>query len=547
MTSGDFVALSVIVASHNRCELLRRCLTALTRQTQDPTDFEVIVADDGSSDGTAAMAEAFEAPFRLRVLSLEKGGQAKAQNAAIEAAQGNVCLFIDDDVVASPQLVAEHIAGHRSGRIVGIGSLPQKPVDARDWYAHTFARAWNTHYDELESRPANWRDCYGGNLSAGREALIEVGGFTSGMRTGDDTELGFRLLQAGCTPTYLPLAKGVHDDQKRRAQLINDARRIGAGSIELIGRHPGMLPIRLGGFAKVGPRQVSLRRLLIALRIPPAVPAAIGPLIPGAHRQLVWYRFVSKYAVWLGVRTATDRTHWKQITRGLPILMYHAFTEGGKGSRYVQTKRSFARQMALLRILRYRVVSLEELAEALRKGHRLPGRAVILTSDDGYEDNLQIAQPILRKRNFPMTIFLVSKLLGRSNEWTEDGPVAGRALFSAAEAKQAQADGIEFGAHTRRHVSLPHVDDSTVSDEVAGSREDLESTLGGPIKTFAYPYGRFDDRAVAVTGEAGFEMALTVENRLASIAENPMLIPRIEIRGTDSLLSFLRKLWFGNT
>ena len=70
--SAATTQLSVLIASHNRRELLRRCLDSLARQTQDPATFAVIVADDGSTDGTADMVASFEAPFRLSLLRLEK-------------------------------------------------------------------------------------------------------------------------------------------------------------------------------------------------------------------------------------------------------------------------------------------------------------------------------------------------------------------------------------------------------------------------------------------------------------------------------------------
>ena len=87
----------------------------------------------------------------------------------------------------------------------------------------------------------------------------------------------------------------------------------------------------------------------------------------------------------------------------------------------------------------------------------LPRRAVVLTIDDGYEDNLEIARPILQRRSLPATIFLVSRLLGRSNEWSDGGPTAERPLFSAEQARQAQGNGLDFGAHTRYHRRLPVV------------------------------------------------------------------------------------------
>ena len=157
MPAEPNIELSVIVASHNRRQMLRRCLDALAAQTQDPATFEVIVADDGSADGTAEMVEGFAAPYPLRLLRLAKRGQAGAQNAAVEAAAAAVCLMLDDDVVASPGLVAAHVAAHREHPgTIGVGALTQVLSASEDWFSEALARGWAEHYRSLAARPARW-------------------------------------------------------------------------------------------------------------------------------------------------------------------------------------------------------------------------------------------------------------------------------------------------------------------------------------------------------------------------------------------------------
>jgi peptidoglycan/xylan/chitin deacetylase (PgdA/CDA1 family)/GT2 family glycosyltransferase len=538
--------LSVVIASRNRRELLHRCLDALRRQTQDPESFEVIVADDGSTDGTAQMVERLQTPFRLRALRLERAGQPAAQNAAIQASEGIVCLFLDDDVVAAPQLVAEHIAAHRDNeRLIGVGGLTQNPPTARDWYAHAFARAWNRHYEGLAQKSLSWTACYGGNLSVARAGLIEAGGFSTEIPVGEDMELAFRLCRNGYLPTYLPRAHGVHDDQKRSSRLLEDSRSQGAGHVELAKRHPAMMPELLGWFTDTTHREIALRRVVLALRTPPAALAVIGRFVPGRNRRQVWFEFVSRFAYWRAVRQNMGRGRWVQVTRGIPVLMYHAFSKSNESDRYVVTKRAFARQMRVLKALRYRVIAFDDLARALRDSELPPRRAAVITIDDGYVDNLEIAHPILQRHGFPASIFLVSGRLGGSNDWTDLGALSKRPLLSPDQISQLGADGVRFGAHTRTHCILPDLPDESVRQEIEGSRKDLERRLGTPVSTFAYPYGLHDDRAVSAVGRTGYLGACTTEPRLVRIRDDPVLIPRIEIHATDSLARFLRKLSFG--
>jgi len=538
--------LAVIVASRDRREKLRRCLDSLGRQSQDPADFEVIVADDGSEDGTAAMVESFDARHRLRLLRLERAGKASAVNAAIEATAAPVCLFLDDDVIASPGLVAAHLDAHRKEpSALGIGRLTQPPPAGDDWFGVAHAAAWNARYDELARRQPDWPDCYGGNFSAPRESLREVGGIAAHLPAIEDIELGYRLCAAGCVPRYLPAAEGVHDDHKSADRLTDDMRRYGAFCAEFAERRADARRKLLSWFLATTPREVTLRRLILALRLPPGTLVRLGAAIPGGGRRAIWVGFVSRYCFWLGARSAMGRARWKQTTRGVPVLMYHAFSNREEGDRYILSRRAFARQLRLLRLLRYRAIGFEQLGRALAAGEAPPSRSVVLTIDDGYRDNLEVALPLLRSRRLPATLFLISRRFGATNEWSERSATAGRQLLSEEEARDMRAGGVAIGAHTRTHPHLPTIGGAELAAEVSGSRADLEELFDEPIVGFAYPYGGFDRRAVEAVRVAGFAAACTVESRPARLGDDPLLIPRIEVEGDDSLPSFLRKLWFG--
>jgi glycosyltransferase involved in cell wall biosynthesis len=309
--------ISVILATHNRRELLRRCLEALARQALDPADFEVIVADDGSTDGTAEMVDSYEALFRLSLLRLDKSGKAGALNAGVEASDATTCLFIDDDVIASPELVGAHLGSAREQPMtIGVGTLLQEPPHTRDWYAHAFAQGWNEHFEALLNREAQWTDCYGGNFSCPRQRLAEIGGFATDLPAVEDSEVAYRLCRSGCLPTYIPEALAVHDDQKLGPRMIADAWRQGVACIELAARFPELSGDVLDWPQGAGPRELFLRRLLIASRVPPGAVAWPGRLIPGLGRKMIWMHVVRKLAFWGGVRRSVSRERWRQLTRG---------------------------------------------------------------------------------------------------------------------------------------------------------------------------------------------------------------------------------------
>ncbi len=538
--------LSVLLATHNRREMLGRCLAALAAQTQDPADFEVIVADDGSTDGTVAALAELSTPFELRLIEHAKAGKPVVLNAAIEAARGEVCLFIDDDVIASPGLVAEHLAAHRrEPRTLGIGKLVQREPSRPDPYAEANARQWNQRYEGLADRPLDWADCYGANFSAPTAALRAIGGFAGGLAAVEDLEIAWRLChEAGCAVAYLPEAEALHDDEKAGARILADEEHFGGFCAEFVRARPGARRRLLGWVNEPTLREVGLRRLLMALRVPASTLVAAGRLVPPAQRD-IWFGFVSRFAFWRGVRAGMSRAQWLAISRGVPVLMYHAFSADSAGERFVMPARTFAQQMRLLGLLRYRPIGLEELAAALREGRPLPRRAVVITIDDGYSDNAEVALPILRRHRFPASVFLVSERLDASNDWDTEGDVAGRPTLSSEQIAQMRAADVHFGAHTRTHRALTEADEAELAAELRGSRADLEATLGESIETLTYPYGLHDARVVEATREAGFSAACTVEAMPTRPGDDPLRIPRIEITGLDSPLRFLRKLWIG--
>jgi peptidoglycan/xylan/chitin deacetylase (PgdA/CDA1 family) len=169
----------------------------------------------------------------------------------------------------------------------------------------------------------------------------------------------------------------------------------------------------------------------------------------------------------------------------------------------------------------------------------------VITIDDGYRDNLEVAHPVLKRHRFPATLFLVSQKLGIGNDWDGEPPLGERPTLSAEQARELRNAGHEIGGHTRHHCSLPDVDDATQRAEIEGCKRELEEAIGAPITSFAYPYGRRDERAIEAIEAAGFLGACTTHPDLARFDEDPVRLPRLEIKGTDSLRTFLRKLWLG--
>jgi glycosyltransferase involved in cell wall biosynthesis/peptidoglycan/xylan/chitin deacetylase (PgdA/CDA1 family) len=542
--------LSIVIPTYNRAAQLRACLEALAQQTQPVTDFEVVVVIDGSTDKTEEMLSQVSVPYALHILRQENRGQGSACNNGARLALGKYCLFLDDDIVARPQLVAEHLKVLQANEwAVGIGQLTLSIPQNADWFLRRFAVGWAKHYEELNrgDRQPHWTDCYGGNMSVARAFFLEVGGFDTDLRRSYDIELAYRLQQHGLSFVYIQEGIGNQDERKDIRQMAADSAAAGAAAVTLWERVPSFLPTLIGPFSETSFRENLLRQILFATGASPKLLGLFGSILGRYVRDEKWFRFVSKYFYWRGIREAMeDGDAWRDVMQGVPVLMYHAL--GGPlepPSRYIIPVKRFARQMAWLKRMGYCVLALDEYLE-YRAAHRLPPpRTVILTFDDGYADNWTLAYPILRHHGFSATLFPVSGRVGMTNDWSDDA-LKERDLMSWAQLKEMlQEGGIRVGAHTRTHALLPALPLGDIHCEISGSKEDLERELGVPVTIFAYPYGEYDSAVQNVAAKASFIGACTVDEGLNFLGTPMLALRRIEIRGTYSLIQFALALRFG--
>jgi glycosyltransferase involved in cell wall biosynthesis/peptidoglycan/xylan/chitin deacetylase (PgdA/CDA1 family) len=540
------VELSVVVPTYNRASLLDRCLGALAAQ-EPGAELEVVVVDDGSADATPQVLERYASLLPLRFERQENQGQPAALNHGIRLARGATCLFLDDDVIAGPRFVAEHVWAQRaSGGAIALGNLSLELPERAGGLARYVGRWWAGQYGEFErgERAPTFRSCYSGNISVPRAALLEAGGFAEWLARSFDVELAYRLERAGLPIVFVPEARGAQIYEKGFAGIARDFDAAGRAAVEMVRREPALLPhLPLGNFWRGSQRSALLRRVLLAVHAPIWPLRAADRVLRRTDRP---YRFLQDYCYWRGVRRAVpDRATWRRLTGGVVILLYHALAPRGEpASRYVIPTRRFARQLRWLRFRGYTVLGLDEYVRH-RLEHTLPPpRSVVITLDDAYADNVELAHPLLRRHGLTATIFAVSRRMGGLNDWSPGAEVQGRRLMTWEQAEELRRDGLELGAHTRTHATLRGLPPDELTDEIAGSKADLEERLG-PIRHFAYPYGRLDDAAVRAVEQAGFASACSIEEGRNSPGTPAFVLRRVEIHGTDSLLRFALTLALG--
>jgi peptidoglycan/xylan/chitin deacetylase (PgdA/CDA1 family) len=227
----------------------------------------------------------------------------------------------------------------------------------------------------------------------------------------------------------------------------------------------------------------------------------------------------------------------------IPILMYHQIDvpppSGTPLRGLVVSPGSFARQMWLLKLLGYKGLSMRDL-EPYLKGER-QGRVVGITFDDGYQNNLVNALPVLRKHGFTATCYAVSSMIGGTNSW-DKGLVAEKPLMTESDWRAWLSAGMDIGSHTRTHADLTTLDASSAKDQIAGSKKELEQTMGCEVRHFCYPYGRYTPEHSAFVHQAGYVSATTTRRGFTHTGDDPMQLRRVLVAQATHLLHFALKI-----
>jgi peptidoglycan/xylan/chitin deacetylase (PgdA/CDA1 family) len=151
---------------------------------------------------------------------------------------------------------------------------------------------------------------------------------------------------------------------------------------------------------------------------------------------------------------------------------------------------SFWRQVRFLQ-RHYRIVSLTEAVELLRSGNVM-APTVVLTFDDGYQDNFVNLRTIADEAEVPVTLFITTRPVDAQTEFQHDleNGSTGHMPLTWSQILYWAPRGAEFGSHTQTHVDCASVDRTTLEREIGGSREDMESRLDAPVRFFAFPFGK---------------------------------------------------------
>jgi glycosyltransferase involved in cell wall biosynthesis len=277
--------LSVIVPTYNNRDVLRQTLRTLRKQTLTPDRYEIVVVDDGSTDGSAEIVAALAAGpgASVRYLAQPNRGRAAARNLGVREARGRLVVFVDSDLWAAPTMLAEHVKHYppgAGGRGVQ-GRTATHPEAAR---ATPFMRGKDVTPDltvrrrrDLSPYHVTTRNC-----SMLRQDILDAGGFdeTFSGYGWEDIELAIRMHARGVRFEYEPAALGYHYHVETLDSIRRKLREAGAGAVYFWDKYGR--PVRLGLFLEILPAMLPLKWLVF--RTPLFMPA-FRRLLPIAERR----------------------------------------------------------------------------------------------------------------------------------------------------------------------------------------------------------------------------------------------------------------------
>ena len=257
---------------------------------------------------------------------------------------------------------------------------------------------------------------------------------------------------------------------------------------------------------------------------------------------LIFIYFSYRYAWWK-----------KRVDYRYPrILMYHMVRGAIPGKKFNSLRvspKDFERQIHYLYNTGWHSYT---MAEAILKKHDLPEKSVVITFDDGYQDNLINALPVLKKYGFKATIYLVNDRHDR--DWSgyrkaknEGAGLKDEPKLSDREVRELLQSGlIEIGAHTLTHANLKSLDEVQSKREICNSKKEIETEFEIECQSFAYPFGLFDHKDEKNVKECGYTNAVTTDVGIVDLNKSDLFkIPRVTISGKDNFFAFWLKLRTG--
>ncbi|WDO02053.1 polysaccharide deacetylase family protein [Aeromonas allosaccharophila] len=324
----------------------------------------------------------------------------------------------------------------------------------------------------------------------------------------------------------------------RPAFAIGEARSIGLVTEQNL---DGALA---SNFGDIGPKDLAIDFVALKGEIESAL---VSKTVPEAIRQRIQDEYGLQGVV-SGLESIYQDAVVETLRREMPVIMYHRFieqdSEKGVHGTWMPIA-MFEKHLRLMKWLGYETLTFRDLAD---KGfiHRLQygKKYLMITADDGYQDNLTRMLPLLEKYGYKAVVYVVT---GEGyNRWDVEHPTnpdTQVSLMSGEQVKALAATGhVEIGGHTLTHPRLSQLTAEQQAHEIQENKRQLEALLGHPLLSFAYPYGDMNDSAKEQAIAAGYRFAIATNSGPRAMHRDPFQIRRIAIFPRTDVFGLWRKI-----
>ncbi|WP_287873519.1 polysaccharide deacetylase family protein [Aeromonas sp.] len=297
-------------------------------------------------------------------------------------------------------------------------------------------------------------------------------------------------------------------------------------------------------FGDIGPKDLAIDFAALKGEVESALASKVVP-------EIIRQRIQDEYGlqgVVSGLESIYQDAVVETLRREMPVIMYHRFieqdSEKGVHGTWMPIA-MFEKHLRLMKLLGYETLTFRDLAD---KGfiHRLQygKKYLMITADDGYQDNLTRMLPLLEKYGYKAVVYVVT---GEGyNRWDVEHPTnpdTKVSLMSGEQVKALAASGhVEIGGHTLTHPRLSQLTAEQQAHEIQENKRQLETLLGHPLLSFAYPYGDMNDSAKEQAIAAGYRFAVATNSGPKAMHQDPFQIRRIAIFPRTDVFGLWRKI-----
>lgn len=219
----------------------------------------------------------------------------------------------------------------------------------------------------------------------------------------------------------------------------------------------------------------------------------------------------------------------------IPILMYHHIADLPIDATELRmtwtvSPKSFDAQMQYLARNGFRTISMAQLVAHLKYRQPLPAKPIIISFDDGWQEQYTTAFPILTKYGLSATFFVYTRPLDHTE------------FMTWAQVRELDAAGMDIQSHSITHPRLRTLAPDAAFKEIAESKAILEKRLGKPVIAFCYPFGEYNNAIIEMVKRAGYESAVTLASGYRQRAEEIYTLRRLRVSYRDTLDDFIKRL-----